>query len=216
MLNVFCLLSMIKPELIAKAYLFLLFVSVFTGCSTPHSVLPETETFQPPPEFSMVLVGEGRAYRFSDGAWIEVPSYNYEFTVLQRRYTDRWESIKEIHRRHPQYDGRAGNRDQTLYFLISFLPGSGKSLEFSADTSLGKGLGKADPEFKNLAVELKPDISRFAPFSNYRITQTYKYEDGYLKEIVELFKKKDDIEEPFMKIEEEAIIYLSQKLQKSS
>lgn len=209
----FKFLSDIKFRLVLKKYFPLLLPFILFGCSIPYSVLPETETFSLLPLFSIVVVGEGQAYRFSEGAWMEVPSYNYEFTVLQRRYKNRWESIKEIHRRHPLYDGRAGQRDQTHYFIVRFDPALDKRVEFFADTSLGKGKGWTDSEFRSLAVELTPaNISRFAPFNTYRITQSYKYEEGYLRETVELFKKKDGKEEPFMKMEEKAMIYVFQKL----
>ena len=84
---------------------------------------------------------------------------------------------------------------------------------FTADTLLGKGTGYSDSEFRNLIVELMPKcISTFAPFNTYRITQSYQYEEGFLKESIEIFKKKSGREEPFMKIEGEAMIFTFQKL----
>jgi hypothetical protein len=98
-----------------KGYLFLL-LWFFFGCSFSKSSLPLiTESFPPQPLVSFVYVGEGRAYRFSEGSWKDFPSYNYEFTVLQRRYENRWESIKEIHRRHPLYYGKAGEGSDSLF-----------------------------------------------------------------------------------------------------
>jgi hypothetical protein len=55
-------------------------------------------------------------------------------------------------------------------------------------------------------------ISTFAPINTYRITQSYQYEEGFLKESIEIFKKKSGREEPFMKIEGEAMIFTFQKL----
>ena len=44
---------------------------------------------------------------------------------------------------------------------------------------------------------------------------THQYEEGFPKESIEIFKKKSGREEPFMKIEEEAMIFTFQKLQGS-
>ena len=92
-------------------------------------------------------------------------------------------------------------------------PISNERISFTADTLLGKGTGYSDSEFNNLIVELMPKcISTFASFNTYRITQSYQYEEGFLKESIEIFKKKSGREEPFMKIEEEAMIFTFQKL----
>lgn len=56
--------------------------------------------------------------RTGDGAGQRAPNHDYEFSVTQRRYGDRWESIKVQHRRLPEYDGSAGARDQVHYFKI--------------------------------------------------------------------------------------------------
>jgi len=62
-----------------------------------------------------------------------------------------------------------------------------------------------------LIVELIPKrISIFFPFNTYRITQSYQYEEGFLKESIEIFKKKSGREETFMKIEEETMIFTFQ------
>ena len=60
-------------------------------------------------------------------------------------------------------------------------------------------------------MEFSPDISRFAPFNAFRITQKFSYEDGRLRETVEIFKKKGGQENPFMKMEEEADIFVPMK-----
>jgi len=60
-------------------------------------------------------------------------------------------------------------------------------------------------------VEFSPDISRFAPFNAFRITQKFSYDEGRLRETVEIFKKKGGQENPFMKMEEEADIFVPLK-----
>ena len=85
-------------------------------------------------------------------------------------------------------------------------PISNERISFTADTLLGKGTGYSDSEFNNLIVELMPKcISTFASFNTYRITQSYQYEEGFLKESIEIFKKKSGREEPFIKIENEIL-----------
>jgi hypothetical protein len=65
-----------------------------------------------------------------------------------------------------------------------------------------------DPEFRAGGMEFDAkDISMFAPFNRYRITQQYRYEQGELIEIVELFKKKGTMETPFMRFEEQAGLF---------
>jgi hypothetical protein len=157
---------------------------------------------------TVVYVGRGEAYRFDQGSWQRLPSYDYEFTVLQRFHEGAWESIKEIHRRHPDYDGRAGGRDQTLYFRVMSSLATDGSARLLLESSWGKGEGRADQGMKNVVVEFSPDISRFAPYNTFRITQHFRREDGRLSETVEVFKKKDGKETPFMKMEEEAVLYL--------
>ncbi len=87
-----------------KKISFVSLVIIFAGCFSKPS-MPLIESFSPPPEFSVMYGGEGRAYRYSGGKWTEDPSINYEFTVLKRKYEDGWESVKTIHRRHPDYEG---------------------------------------------------------------------------------------------------------------
>ena len=60
--------------------------------------------------------------------------------MTQRRYADRWESVKVQHRRHPDYDGSAGARDQVNFFKTELpvslsLPTGAAQLKFARDTS---------------------------------------------------------------------------------
>ncbi len=199
---------MLSVRIIAKSASVVVMAVLFMSCVS-RSNLPISASFTPEPERTIVLVGTGEAFRFSDGKWIKSPGYNYEFSVIQRRYADRWESIKEMHRRHPDYSGLAGPRDQTHHFVIRFEKGEGGSIPFIADTTMGSGAGKADESFKEVVVELEPEgVSVFAPFNIYRITQRYSYKEGFLRETVEVIKRKDGREHPFMKMEEEALIFI--------
>jgi hypothetical protein len=180
---------------------------LLSGCSSLRSPLPLTEKAEKPLR-TAVYVGMGDAYRFVRGEWERLPSYDYEFTVVQRFHEDGWESIKEIHRRHPDYDGRAGDRDQTLYFRVKTGPAEGNSWTLHVQSSWGQGRGTADADLSNIVVEFSPVISRFAPFNTFRITQKFSYDEGRLRETVELFKEKEGSESPFMRIEEEADLYL--------
>ena len=79
------------------------------------------------PLATLVWVGIGRASVWVDGAWRAAPAHDYEFSVTQRRHADRWESIKVQHRRHPDYDGSAGARDQAHYFRVDYPPAAGEA-----------------------------------------------------------------------------------------
>jgi len=183
---------------------------LLSGCSSLRSPLPLTEKAEKPLK-TAVYIGSGAAYRFVQDEWQRQPSYDYEFSVVQRFHEDGWEAVKEIYRRHPDYDGRAGDRDQTLYFRVKNMPAEGNSRMLHVRSSWGQGRGTADADLENIVVEFFPDISRFAPFNAFRITQKYSYDEGRLKETVELFKKKDGQERPFMKMEEEADLYVPVK-----
>lgn len=182
--------------------------ALFTGCVS-RSNLPVSPSFTPTPDKTIVLVGTGEAYQYMDGAWVHAHAYNYEFSVIQRRYPDRWESIKEMHRRHPDYNGMAGPRDQTHHFIIRFEKGKDDKIPFSADTTMGTGEGTADGSFTEVVIELEPEgVSVFAPFNMYRISQHYHYKEGYIRETVEVIKRKEGKDYPFMKMEEEALIFV--------
>lgn len=183
---------------------------LFSGCVSSRSALPLTDQLQSPQK-AEVYAGRSKAYQFSGSEWIRMPSNDYEFIVLRKMEQSGWETIKEIHRRHPEYDGRAGARDQTLYFNVRSSGDAGGRKELIVDSTWGKGSGHADADLLNLVVEFTPEISIFAPFNTFRITQRISYADGRLIETVDLFKKKDGAELLFMKMEEEAVIFLPMK-----
>jgi hypothetical protein len=183
----------------------MVFASRVNAAPDPSNI-PASASHFPAPDTLLVWVGMGVTSIYVDGAWRRSPGNDYEFSVTQRRYSDRWESIKVIHRRHPGYDGSAGPRDQTHYFRVD-LPTSSTEPNFpyKLTSSLGNGTGRFDREFREGRMQIDAkNVSMFAPFNQYRITQQYKYEQGELMEVVELFKAKNETESPFMRIEERA------------
>ncbi len=155
------------------------------GCSgSTAGVLPTREGAAEAPALVLVWVGNGQTERFDAGEWKRAPEFDYEFTVEQRRFADHWESVKHLLRRHPGYDGSAGPREQTMFFRLAL----GQGDEVRVTSTLGDGDGHADAEFRSAELTMHPDLSRFAPFDTYKITQRYQYEAGALEELVELNK----------------------------
>ncbi|NVJ00745.1 hypothetical protein HV824_21860 [Myxococcus sp. AM009] len=182
-----------------------LFSLLVAGCGTARtSAFPLEATPGPAPVLTLVWVGRGEAERLEDGAWKRVPQFDYDFTVEQRRYAHHWESVKSLRRRHPDYDGSAGPREQTMFFRLEFTtPGGDGRVASTVRSSLGEGTGHTDIEFRRAVLELRPDLSRFAPFDRYRITQTYAYERGALEETVMLL----DGEKPWVRNTEKAALF---------
>lgn len=171
------------------------------GChSAPYVPLSATPT--PEPIATLLWVGHGVAERNEGGRWVRIPEFDYEFSVEQRRYADHWESIKSLRRHHPAYDNSAGPRDQTLYFSVAFTPRA-PGVDVAVRSSLGRGHGQTDPQFRATTLELAADVSRFAPFDRYRIAQRYDYERGALHETVELA----DGDKPWVRNTEEATLF---------
>lgn len=158
------------------------------------------------PELALVWVGKGESYAWVAGQWKRNPSQDYEFSVVQRRFKDRWESVKTQSRRHPAYDGSAGARDQVHHFRVALEPATGAGeVRFALQSTYGDGSGTTDTAFRKGLMDFEArGVSMFAPFNRYRITQQYLYEVGELRETVELFKRSKDAEAPFAKIEETA------------
>src|ERR1035441_4567626 len=193
----------------ARKFLILLAGAAFLGgCSSTTSPLPLTDTPPPAPSSSSVFAGHARALRFVQGAWVAAPEYDYDFLVLERRFTDHWEAIKEIHRRHPRYDGRAGPRDQTLYFLVHMSPALDGGYDLVAEGSLGRGSGHEKAGGGALVLELaNARKGWFVPFDTIRIRQERTAVEGRCQETVELLSKGKGREIPFMKMEEEGLVY---------
>jgi hypothetical protein len=165
-----------------------------------------------------VCKGVFRVYYLADGKEVNtrfILENDYVFNVTQKRYQQQWKSTKCLHRLHPEYDGKAGVRSQTMYFEINYAL-VGSKLAVNLFSSLGKGKGFSDREFRNQTLDFEVEgMSSFAPYDHIRIDQTYKYEEGLLEETVFLYKLKDGKEIPFMKNEEKAYFYVKSKLEQA-
>lgn len=167
------------------------------------------------PVSMLAWVGTGTAYISVDGRWQRAEAHDYEFSVIQRRYAQHWESVKVQQRRHPEYDGSAGAREQTHYFRVDYPASvSGPTIESRLNSSLGDGAGKIDTALREGTLEFAGrGVSMFAPFNHYRIAQQYRYEEGALFEQVELFKRGSGSDVPFMRFEERAILLAPQRME---
>jgi hypothetical protein len=178
-------------------------------------IIPLTTQVEVDDTYTIIWNGASIAYRMANEKWERAADYDYQFTVMQKRYDNLWKSVKTLHRMHPDYNGKAGDRDQTMYFELKYISRN-DSLICDLNSSLGKGSGFTDQEFRNQTIEFKVDgLSKFVPYDHIRITQAYKYEEGVLEETVFLFKKKDGKEIPFMKNEERASFYMKGKPDKA-
>ncbi|HLP31248.1 MAG TPA: hypothetical protein VK150_07790, partial [Geothrix sp.] len=80
-------------------------------------------------------------------------------------------------------------------------------------STLGEGAGRSDREFREQSLELTAaGVGHFSPYTHFRIVQQYRYEEGMLVETVELFRRRDGKEEPFMRMEERAHIHARSRL----
>ncbi|MEI6434348.1 MAG: hypothetical protein WCP32_05845 [Bacteroidota bacterium] len=209
----------ILPEKKMKKRLFLISATVLLWMSNfvvaQKVIIPLTSQITVDDTYTIIWNGTSTAYRYVDEKWERAADYDYIFNVVQKRYENQWKSIKTLHRLHPDYDGKAGQRDQTMYFELNY-SARNDSVISVLNSSLGQGNGFTDKEFRNQTLEFKVEnISKFAPYDHIRITQEYKYEQGVLEETVFLFKKKDGKEIPFMKNEERASFYMKGKLDKA-
>lgn len=178
------------------------------GCAGGAASLPFSEHAFDEGQPTLVWVGRGEAERYADGTWSRAPAFDYDFSVTQRRRADHWESIKEMHRRHPDYDGSAGPRDQTYHFRIG-LPAAASGAgpyPLEVRSTLGDGQGTTDAEFRHSVLTLRANVSSMAPFDTYRITQDYLYEEGALHEVVELFRSGSP-ETPWVRNTERAVLF---------
>ncbi|MEM8528181.1 MAG: hypothetical protein AAGG68_26290 [Bacteroidota bacterium] len=184
-----------------------------SSCSTSQVIVPLSESAVIEDTYTIIWNGSSEAYRYVDGNWQRDASYDYVFDVVQKRYGKTWKSTKSLHRLHPDYDGKAGERSQAMYFELDYEL-KGDQLACTLQSSLGSGQGKSDREFRKQTLEFAAeDVSSLAPYNWFRITQNYDYEAGVLTETVELFKLKDGKEIPFMKNEEKAFFYVKGRLE---
>ena len=192
-----------------SSFVALAFATLLMSCGSSNKIIIPTSEKLPSIDdnYSILWVGKGESYVYVDGQYQRSESNDYGFEVIQRRYGNSWKSVKNLHRIHPDYDGRAGEREQTMFFGIDFAK-KGSEIVSTINSSLGKGTGRSDSEFREQQIQFAiDDISSMAPYNTMRITQHYKYEEGALIETVELFKLKDGIETKFAKIEEKAVIF---------
>lgn len=187
------------------------------GCSTSkQATLPLSSSVELDDTYTIIWNGISKAYRYENGEWLRAESYDYQFDVVQKRYDNHWKSVKSLHRIHPNYDGKAGDRDQTMYFEVVYKNATDGRVQALINSSLGNGTGTTDTEFRNFELTIDvPNASKFIPYNKFRIAQHYNYEKGELTETVELFKEKDGKEIPFMKNEETALIFIKSKLDKA-
>ena len=185
------------------------------GCmgQKKQAAIPLSATAQIEDTYTIIWNGVSLAYRYTNGAWERDARYDYVFDVIQKRYDNNWKSVKSLHRLHPDYDGKAGDRDQTMYFDLAYNNLKDNKVITVIKSSLGDGVGSSDKEFRDqeLIIYLK-DVSMFSPYNKIKITQKYSYEEGKLTETVLLSKEKGGKETLFMKNEETAYFYIKGKL----
>jgi hypothetical protein len=197
-------------KLIPLSFALLALGSSAVGCAGPaRPTVPLSAAERPTPVVTLVWLGKGKAQRMEGKEWKRIPSFDYEFSVVQRRYTDHWESIKEMHRRHPDYDGSAGPRDITYAFNIDYQATQPDGrVTGTIWSTLGDGQITTDREFRRGQLELTAaNVSSFAPFNTYRITQSYQYEEAKLTEVVELLKREKGTDVAWVRNDEEAELF---------
>ena len=189
----------------------ILFVMVslgMLGCASNELWLPRAKGFWPKPQKTLIWHGTGISYRLENKKWKRIPSFDYTFTVVQRRYGDTWQSTKTMQRQHPAYDGSAGPRTITYHFSIKYPKTKAEQMRFAIRSSIGSGHGKTDGEFRNASMEISAEPkSSFAPFNTYRLTQNYLYEKGELHETLHLVKRHSGGETPWVKVMEKAKMF---------
>jgi hypothetical protein len=193
--------------------LFVLVAVILGSCANSQKlILPLSEEALIEDTYTIVWNGSSKAYRYTDGKWAADESYDYIFNVVQKRYKDQWKSVKNMHRLHPNYDGKAGDRNQSMYFEINYQE-QAKGFDILLQSSIGDGQGSSDQEYRKQVLDFEAkNVSSFAPYNRIRISQHYQYESGILEEIVLLYKLKHGEEVPFMKMEEKAYFYTKGKL----
>lgn len=199
---------------ICSALRSLALLVTLAGCAGAASTGALPTEVGPPktPDLVLVWVGHAETERLDGDTWQRAPSFDYEFTVEQRRFADHWESIKHLKRRHPGYDGSAGPREQTMFFRVELgdVDSEGK-LAVSVASTLGGGKGRVDREFRSATLELAADVSAMAPFDTYRIAQQYDYGGGELRETVAL----DDGNKPWVRNREVATLFAPHRFDKA-
>ncbi len=195
-------------------------LALMNACSSVKkaNVVPMTSKIEFEDTFTIIWNGKSEAYRYTKGEYVRDNTYDYTFNVIQKRYDTQWKSTKTLHRSHPAYNFKAGQRSQSMYFEVNYTQ-ENNDLKTALITSLGTGEGKSDVEYREQSFTLNLDkknpyynISPMAPYNKIKITQHYNYEAGELLETVELYKEINGKITPFMKNEERATFYIKGKL----
>ncbi len=203
-----------------KVILAISVITLMSACSTASktAIVPLAQKVNFEDTYTIIWNGKSEAFRFKNGAYERDETYDYTFNVIQKRYENNWKSTKTLHRNHPNYNFKAGQRSQSMYFELNFSLKE-DAIKTLLNTSLGNGNGITDTEFRaqSFVIDLFPkvkyyNISKLAPYNKIKITQHYKYEEGVLLETVELYKEVNGKITPFMKNEETATFYLKGKL----
>lgn len=178
-----------------------------------------TQTEQIQGDLIIIWKGTGKAYRAKNNELIRDKTYDYKFSVEQVRNSNTWNSIKNMHRVHPDYDNKSGPRDQTYFFNINFKKNNNDKIISKIISTFGNGIGTSDNEFRNQTITINLNLNFiekiFYPYNTIRIKQKYLYEKGILQEDVELLMIKKSKEKLFMLIKEKALIYTQNKLDKA-
>lgn len=202
------------PAFSAMTILALLFFS--NSSSAQKVTIPFDSKVSFEDTYTIIWNGYSKAFVYKDENWQRAETFDYYFDVIQKRYDKQWKSVKSLHRIHPDYNGKAGQRDQTMYFELKYNSIQNGKVNGIVLSSLGEGNINADNEYRNSVFDIIiKDASMFMPYNKIKITQYYDYENGKLTETVLLLKVKDGKETPFMKNEEEAYFYLKGKLEKA-
>jgi len=98
------------------------FISLFlTSCSSTKKVtIPFDSEISFEDTYTIIWNGYSKAYVYKDEKWQRAETFDYYFDVIQKRYDKTWKSVKSLHRIHPDYNGKAGQRDQTMYFEVQY------------------------------------------------------------------------------------------------
>jgi hypothetical protein len=190
---------------------------IFTSCSTAKKAIIPVDSKQAFEDtYTIIWNGYSKAFVYKNDSWLRAETFDYYFDVIQKRYDKQWKSVKSLHRIHPDYNGKAGKRDQTMYFGVDYKTLQGNVVNGLINSSLGNGTLKTDTEYRNSTIDIDlKDANAFMPYNKIRISQKYDYENGKLTETVLLLKVRGGKETPFMKNEEEAFFYIKGKLNKA-
>lgn len=188
---------------------------IFTSCSSAKKVtIPVESKISFEDTYTIIWNGYSKAYVYKEGNWQRAETFDYYFDVIQKRYDQEWKSVKSLHRIHPNYNGKAGQRDQTMYFGLQYKGIQNGQVDGQIQSSLGDGFLTTDAEFRNAEIDITlKGANRFMPYNKIKISQHYDYENGKLTETVLLVQVKNGKETPFMKNEEEAYFYMKGQLE---